>query len=230
MQSREIQFQSAGRKFQAYAAIPAAGGPGVIVLHAWWGLTPFFKRFCDRLAGEGFVAFAPDLYGGGVAHTVEQARAIMENSDGSYAEAAALASIGQLRAMPFVRPGGLGVIGFSMGAAWSLALAAQVPEDIAAAVLFYGTNRVDYSQMRAALQAHFAEHDPYEPLEEVRLMEADLTAARREYTFHHYPGAGHWFFEDNRPDDYNADSADLAWERTLSFLKEKLMGTADRDE
>jgi carboxymethylenebutenolidase len=223
MRTREIQFQSEGRNFRGYAAIPDEGGPGVIVLHAWWGLTPFFKRLCDRLAGEGFVAFAPDLYGGSAAHTVEEARSIMEAMDRSYAQTAALASVRQMREIPFVRRGGLGVVGFSMGASWSLVLASQVPEEIDAAVLFYGTDKVDYSQIRAALQAHFAENDVYEPLEGVKIMEADLRDAQREYTFHHYPGTGHWFFEDNRPDDYHADSAALAWERTIAFLKEKLL-------
>lgn len=223
MRTREIEFHSEGRRFNGYAAIPDEGGPGVIVLHAWWGLTPFFKRFCERLAGEGFVAFAPDLYGGGTAHTVDEARTIMEHSDGSYAEAAALASVRQMREIPFVRRGGLGVVGFSMGASWSLVLAAKVPEEIDAAVLFYGTEKVDYNQIRAALQAHFAENDVYEPLEGVHMMEADLRAAKRDYTFHQYPGAGHWFFEDNRPDAFSADSAALAWQRTVAFLKEKLM-------
>jgi carboxymethylenebutenolidase len=224
MQRRDVDFQSEGRKFHGYLAIPDGGGPGVIVLHAWWGLTPFFKQFCDRLAAEGFVAFAPDLYGGPTAHTVENARSIMEASDGSYAQAAALAAVRQMREYPFVRPGGLGVVGFSMGAAWSLALASRIPDEIDAAVLFYGTNQVDFNQVRAAILAHFAENDAWEPLDGIQLMEADLRAAGREYTFHHYNGAGHWFFEDNRPDDFHETAAGLAWVRTVDFLKEKLVG------
>jgi carboxymethylenebutenolidase len=222
MQTREVTFSSGGRNFKGFAAIPdGGGGPGVVVLHAWWGLTPFFRRFCERLAAEGFTTFAPDLYGGKTAHTVEEAERMMQASDESYARAASLGALQQIKHLPGVHPDCLGVVGFSMGAAWTLALSANVPDEVAAAVLFYGSNPVDFHQVRAAVMGHFSEQDEWEPLDGIHMMEADLEDAGREYTFHYYAGAGHWFMEDDK-DAYNQDAADLAWQRTIEFLREKL--------
>lgn len=221
-QTREISFSVGARKFSGYAAIAAGGGPGVVVLHAWWGLTPFFKQVCDRLAEAGFTAFAPDLYGGKIARTVADAERLMDASDDEYIRAAAFAAIEEVKRLPGVNPSRLGLIGFSMGAAWSLVLSAHVPDEIEAAVLFYGTYPIDLGRARASIQGHFAQDDPWEPEEGIRMMEADLHAAGRDYTFHFYPGAGHWFMEEDREDAFNRDAADLAWSRTLEFLRDKL--------
>lgn len=223
MQTRVLEYSVGMRRFNAYAVIPEGGGPGVVVLHAWWGLTPFFKKFCERLADEGFTSLAPDLYGGKTAQTIGEAEVLMRASDSEYTRAAAFAAIQEIKHLPGVHPGRLGLIGFSMGAAWSLVLSAKVPDEIEAAVLFYGSEKVDLSQSRAAIQGHFAENDSWEPPDGIRMMEADLHAAGRDYTFHFYPGAGHWFMEDDRDDAYDSDAADLAWSRTIEFLREKLM-------
>src|SRR5579864_525619 len=76
------EFQADGRTISAYLAIPKNGrGPGVVVLHAWWGLTDVFKRFCDRLAEAGFVALAPDLYHGKTTASIEEAGALVAALD-----------------------------------------------------------------------------------------------------------------------------------------------------
>ena len=69
---------------------------------------------------------------------------------------------------------------------------------------------------------HYAQHDEWEPPEEVRRTEEALRAAGREVTFYTYPGVGHWFFEEDRPGYYDAEAANLAWERTVSFLRGRL--------
>ncbi len=226
MPSREIQYQTEGdvlsRQYHGYAAYPTGGGPGVIVLHAWWGLTPFFKRVCDRLAEAGFTAFAPDLYGGKTAHNIEQAEKLRDASDSAYTRAAVLGAVNEIKHLPGVDPKCLGVIGFSLGAAWTLVLSSQVPDEIQAAVLFYGTEKVDFSKIQASIMGHFSPQDEWEPLDGIRMMEADLKDAGRDYTFHYYPGAGHWFMEDDHEEAYHANSADLAWQRTIDFLNEKL--------
>ncbi len=102
--------------------------PGVIVLHAWWGLNQFFKDLCDRLAAEGFVAFAPDLNEGRVATTIDEAKQIMSELNFERKQAIADVMVDFLRAQPEVRKGPLSLIGFSMGAAWSLVLADEFPE------------------------------------------------------------------------------------------------------
>ena len=132
-----------------YLAIPKRGaGPGVLVLHAWWGLTPFFKRVCDRLADEGFVAFAPDLNNGKTAWTIDEAKQITSERDFEATRATALAALDQLRGHPAVRGSAIGAIGFSMGAAWALLLSSLKPDAIAAVVVFYGSEAADFGARR----------------------------------------------------------------------------------
>ena len=217
-----VEFQTSGRPASGHIALPGDGaGPGVLVLHAWWGLTPFFKELCDRLAQVGFVAFAPDLYGGPTAATIDEAKLLLERRDIAQMQATATGAVAFLRDHPAVRGGGLGAVGFSMGAAWALLLASLKPADIAAAVIFYGSEGADFGAARAAYQGHFAEDDEWEPLDGVRQVEADMRAAGREVAFHIYPDAKHWFFERDRP-EYDQAAATLAWRRTVEFLREQL--------
>lgn len=208
---------------QAYVAVPASGrGPGVLVLHAWWGLNPFFTELCDRLAREGFVALAPDLNNGQIAATVDEAEALMKSRDWPRTQAMAETGLARLLAHPGVDDTRLGVMGFSMGAAWALFLSGKQPEAIAAVVDFYGTGETDFAQARAAYLCHFADPDDWEPLEGVRAMVGAMQAAGREVTLHLYPGAGHWFFEADRPAAYKPAEAELAWTRTMEFLRRHL--------
>lgn len=208
-----------------YLALPERGtGAGVLVLHAWWGLTGVFKDVCDGLAAAGFVAFAPDLYGGQTATTVDEAERLMEQSDSESQRAIVVAAATYLRAHPAVTGPASGTIGFSMGASWALLLSTVKPDDVTAVVVFYGTYPVDLAASRAAYLGHFAEQDDYEPLESVHELEEQIRAAGREVTFYVYPATGHWFFEANQPDAYDAASATLAWERTITFLQQHLGG------
>jgi carboxymethylenebutenolidase len=205
-----------------YEAVPESGeGPGVLVLHAWWGLNGVFRGLCDTLAAAGFVAVAPDLWGGTVATTIEQAEGLIKfEHGGSDAIGQAINSaIDYLKAHPAVRGEDLSVIGFSMGAFWAVHFAGLRPE-LRKVVIFYGAGDGDFAAMKASFLGHFAEDDPWEPLEGVRQMEESLRAAGREVTLHFYPGTGHWFFEPDRPDAFKPEAAQLAWERTLAFLKE----------
>lgn len=211
---------------RAYLATPdaTAGGPAVLVLHAWWGLIPFFKRLCDRLAAEGFVVLAPDLYGGKTANTIAEAEALLNQRDVSRMQQAAFAAVHALRRHPLNTHGPIAVIGFSMAATWAITLATEsTSDDICAAVLFYGNGAGDFTRCQADFLGHFAAHDEWEPDEFVRQTEANLRKAGHEVTFYFYPSVGHWFFEDDKPEHYNAEAAQLAWERTLQFLREKLM-------
>ncbi len=118
---------------------------------------------------------------------------------------------------------GLAVIGFSLGAYYALDLAAADPERIRSVILFYGTGGGDWDNSRAAYLGHFAENDAYEPQSNVDDLEESLRRAGRPVTFYRYPGAGHWFFEPDRP-AYNHEAASLAWDRTLAFLKRSFAG------
>ena len=217
-----VTFAAGDRTGTGYLALPDQGhGSGVMVLHAWWGLNPFFQELCDRLARAGFVAFAPDLYQGRTAATIDEAQALLDQRDSEAMQAIAAGALAYFRAHPAVRGDGVAVLGFSMGAAWATEMASVAPAEIAAVVLFYGTEAADFTKARAAYLGHFAQDDEWEPLDGVRQMEADLGAAGRQVTFHFYPGAQHWFFETNRP-EYDAQAAELAWQRTVEFLQKQL--------
>jgi carboxymethylenebutenolidase len=223
------EFQIDGRKISGYLAEPTHGsGPGVLVLHAWWGLTEPFRQVCDRLAQAGFVALAPDLYHGKTAVTVEEAQALggaleqdLERVRGDIAGAVQVLRQHTAAHQADDR-GKLGVVGFSMGGAFALDMSVNLAEQIAAVVTFYASySGLDFSSAQAAYLCHFAEDDPFESAESVAEMEQALQAAGRTATFYTYPGTKHWFFEENRP-EYNAQAAQLAWQRTIEFLHQRL--------
>jgi carboxymethylenebutenolidase len=207
-----------------YLATPPSGrGDPVLVLHPWWGLNDTIRAFCDRLAAEGFFAFAPDLYHGKVVDTIPDAEAAvhaLERSEGGFQRAQADVAAGATFLSQQTDGRSLAVIGFSMGVPYALGLASAAPDLVRKVVLFYGTGDADFSPSHAAYLGHFAADDPYEPREYVDGLEAAIRAAGRPVTFHHYPNTGHWFFEPDRTDAYNEPAAALAWERTLAFLKE----------
>ena len=207
---------------QGFLAVPPTGkGPGVLVLHAWWGLNDTMKAFCTRLAESGFVAFAPDLYHGKVADNIADAETLGNALDINQAQAKA--DIADATMFLNERAGqaerGLAVIGFSLGVYYAFDLAAADPEHIRSVVIFYGTGGGDYSNSRAAYLGHFAEKDEFEPQSNVDNLEESLRRAGRPVTFYRYSGTGHWFFEPDRSQAYNQAAASLAWDRTLAFLK-----------
>src|SRR5512139_2720746 len=115
MSGQDISFDVDDQAVRGYLATPSnTPSPGVIVLHAWWGLNQFFKDLCDRLAAEGFVAFAPDLNEGRIAQTVPEAEQIMSELSFERKQAVAAKLVEFMRARPEVRQGSLALIGFSM--------------------------------------------------------------------------------------------------------------------
>jgi carboxymethylenebutenolidase len=208
------------------ATPPAGTGPGVLVLHAWWGLNDTMKAFCTQLAEAGFVAFAPDLYHGRVADTITEAEALGAALDANFhqvkAEIAQAATFLKERAGQPDR--GLAVIGFSLGAYYALDLAAADPERIRSVVLYYGTGDGDYSRSKTAYLGHFAEQDEFEPSSNVDALGDALKRAGRPVTFYRYSGVGHWFCEPDREQAYHEPAARLAWERTLTFLQRPTAG------
>lgn len=206
-----------------YQAIPPSGtGPGVLVLHPWWGLSAAVRATCDRLAAHGYVSHAPDLYHGRLAATIAEAQAMVDHLNPEQAQADIAQAVDRLWARSQAPGRGLGVVGFSLGAFYALRLSAADPERIKAVALFYGTGDGDFGRAAADYLGHFAESDPYEPAESVAWVEGALRAAGRPVTFYHYAGVGHWFFEHDRPEAYHAPAAELAWERTLAFFQQTL--------
>ncbi len=221
MSRSDVTFKVNGQPASGYLALPSQpDAPGVIVLHAWWGLNPIFRQLCDELAAEGFAAFAPDLNSGRIAKTIDEAKQVMEELDGQRKYDVAVAASAFLRNQPQVKKEAFSVIGFSMGAAWSLVLSEARPADIHKIVMFYGAGKAEYSKLKADVIGHFAEKDEWEDGKYIRAMQNDMQAAGLNVQFHFYPNTSHWFFEEDRP-EFNADAAQLAWTRTLEFLKAK---------
>jgi carboxymethylenebutenolidase len=202
---------------------PSGGkGPGILVLHAWWGLNAFFGSLCKRLARQGYIVFAPDLYHGETATNIEGAKRLRAQLKQSLAEAEIHQAARYLQSLKGVQGAGLGVIGFSLGAYLGLGLSITQPRRVRAVVVFYGTRGGDYSKARAAYLGHFAETDPYASASGVKSLERALRKAGRPVTFHTYEGTGHWFFESDRKEAYDGGAARLAWKRTAEFLEEAL--------
>ena len=92
IQKSNVQIKVNNESFDAYFACPENGGSGILVLHAWWGLKPFFKDLCDRLAEQGFIAVAPDLRKGEVVNTINDAKSLMQKSDVQYVDDTVMAA------------------------------------------------------------------------------------------------------------------------------------------
>ena len=214
-------LQVGGADIRAYVAGPTdAGTPGVLLLHAWWGLNDDVAVYADRLADAGFAVVAPDMFGGQIASTVEDAERLAKGADEAVVDAIVLAAIDRLieRLGPSVR---LAVVGFSFGAHWTM-WSPSKRDQVVASVLYYGTT--DGSVLTDAtvpVQGHFAENDPFETTEWVDEFVAKLVAAGRAVELHRYPDTGHWFAEPSR-DAYRAEAADLAFQRTTDFLRRHL--------
>ena len=193
----------------------------ILVLHPWWGLNTTIKSFCDRLANEGFVVFAPDLFPGKTATTIAEAEALSSSADPNQVKRDILQAAAFLREHSPHQEAPLSVIGFSYGAYFALDLSVTHPELVDSVVVFYGTRPSragDYSRSTAKYLGHFAAADPFEPKEFVDQLEMAIRSAGRSVTFHHYADTGHWFFESDRP-EYNKAAATVAWQRTLAFLE-----------
>jgi carboxymethylenebutenolidase len=204
-----------------HVAEPATGvGAGVLVLHAWWGRNADVTAYADRLGEAGFVALAPDLVGPPV-DTVAQAEDRTETLDFGAVTRAVSAALDRLRGHDSVIGPVVGIVGFSLGAAFALRMAAE-RRDVGAVATYYGTaGEADWSTTRAGFLCHFAESDPYEPDEEIHALEAQLRRSGRDVTIERYAGTGHWFAERSQP-AYDHQAAELAWERTLAFLGQRL--------
>jgi carboxymethylenebutenolidase len=219
MNGQDITFDVQGKPANGYLALPSnSSAPGVMVMHAWWGLNPIFKKLCDKLAAEGFVAFAPDLNESRIAKTIDEAKEIMSSLDGQRKYDVAMAAVDFLRGRPEVRKEPFSSIGFSMGAAWSLVLAGERPDDFHKVVLYYGAGEADYSRLKLDVLGHFAEKDEWEDEKYINAMKDGMQSAGLKVDFHFYPNTSHWFFEGDRP-EFNPQAADVAWKRTLDFLR-----------
>ncbi len=224
---QNVTFPSNGSEAHGYLATPPSGsGPGVIVIQEWWGLTDHIADVSDRLAAEGFVALAPDLFGGKVAHDADEAMKLLTELPVDRAARDLAGAVDFLLAQDSVTSEKVGAIGFCMGGGFVLMLAAQQGDKIGAAVPFYGVGPgvpSTYTGVRAAVQGHYAEQDGMYPPDQARAQEKqirDESGAQVEFFFY---DAGHAFHNDeNLMGTYDEEKAKLAWSRAVGFLKERV--------
>ena len=218
-----VEFKSNGGTCTGYFA--GTSGPGVIVIQEWWGLVPHITDIADRFAAEGFVALAPDMYHGEMTDEPDMAGKLLMSMN--------LATAGKdlSGAVDLVqeRTGRtkVGVTGFCMGGGLALMAACLRPDAIAAAAPFYGGMRpdtvIEWDNLAAVVEGHYAATDRGTAAPEaVRELEATLRGKGKNATFHVYPGTQHAFFNDTRPEVYDAAVAKTAWDRTLALFRANL--------
>lgn len=217
MPGKLIEFESAGVSHSAYLALPATPATaGVLVIQEWWGLVPHIKNVADRFAAAGYAALAPDLYHGRAATEPNTAQKLMQELNIEQAAADLAAAAAFLRTLCKR----VGCVGFCLGGGLTLQLAALGVID--AAVPYYGVLRSapDWQGVRCPILGHYAAQDG--ATDALPKLQAALAAAGKPAQFYIYPGTGHAFFNDERPQVYNAAAALLSWQRTLQFLGENL--------
>ena len=222
-----IEYASNGSNAQGYLAGSERGRPGVIVIQEYWGLVDQITRTCDRLAAEGFMALAPDLYHGKTVPLTEPDEAAKEMMALSM-DVTAKELNGTVDEL--VRRSGrdrVGVIGFCMGGGLALVLGTQRPDAVAAVVTAYGLipwpdAAPDYSKLNARVLGHFGDNDDFFTPDAARELEVDIKQLGKDVQFHIYEGVGHAFFNDDRPEAYDAAAGELLWQRTLAFFRETL--------
>jgi len=224
-----VEFPSNGDTAMGYLSLPPSGrGPGVVVIQEWWGLVDQIRDVCDRLAAEGFVALAPDLFHGKTTGEPDEAGKLMMELDLERAAKDMSGTVDFLLNHEATTGTRVGAIGFCMGGGLVLVLAARSGAKVGAAVPFYGIFRgdvPDLSGIRARVLGHFAADDDSAPPEKAReLGEIIRATAGVDVDIHVYPGTDHAFFNDDRPEVYDAEASGLAWSRTLEFLRANLGG------
>lgn len=221
-QAGNIGFQRPdGSTCRGYFADAGASRPGIVVVQEWWGLNAQICSVVDRFAEAGFNALAPDLFHGRIAGDADEARHLMDGLDFSGATfqdiRGAVAFLGEAGA------GQVGVMGFCMGGALTVASAVHLPE-VAAVVCYYGIPPADFAdpaKIGIPFQGHFATRDTWCTPQAVDQMEKSMRAAGQAPEIYRYV-ADHAFFNQLRPAVHDPVAAGLSWERTLAFLNRHL--------
>jgi carboxymethylenebutenolidase len=220
-----VQFPVNGGSTGGYLATPKEGsGPGVVVIQEWWGLVDHIKDVCDRFAAEGFVALAPDLFHGKSTKSPDEAGKLMMALRIDEAEKDLSAAVQYLANLDSTTSAKIGVVGFCMGGALSLYTTTK-NANVGACVVFYGGHpkvTPDLPNLHAPVLGLYGENDRSITPDTVRQLERQVKALGKQIDVVIYPDANHAFFNDTRPEVYNAAAAADAWQRTIKFLREHL--------
>jgi carboxymethylenebutenolidase len=232
-----VQLNTTDGKMDAYVAQPKNGGnfPGVVVIQEAFGVNDHVKKITDRVAAEGYVAIAPDIYHRESERIIpysEMPKAIAAMQrvvDGKAMEDVG-AAIAHLKSQSNVKAGSVGVIGFCMGGRLTYLAAAHHANDVKCAVPYYGGgipmgNPSPLSrtkEIKCPMYLFFGAKDQLIPKEHVDQIKAELTANKVPFQLEVYPDAGHGFFCDDRAMSYNEGAAKDAWDKTKAFFAQHL--------
>jgi carboxymethylenebutenolidase len=206
----------------AYFVQSEAGrGPGVLLLHSLWGLTPAVKRLCDGLADRGFTVLAPDINFGELPETEAEGIDRLGEADPDRLASLVLSSVRLLADKSTEGP--IGVIGFGMGGSLGLWASVRLADLVGAVVSFYGTQQIDFAGSKSSYLVHFAEEDEYITDDEAAFMEATMGLESLPVEVITYAGTRHGFCEPDS-ESFDPEAFNRAWERTLHFLETELKG------
>lgn len=224
--TEEIEFPTSAGPTKGYLATPVdERGPGVIVLQEWWGLEEHIRSVCDRLAAEGFFALAPDLYEGETTTQPSEAQQKLMALSMEKAEPQMCGAADYLAELSGVGGDGIGSLGFCLGGGLSVWASATCPKVTATVSYYYVMphGKPDFSNVKGAVLGHFGTADEFIPLDDAKSLENEMRDAGVEVTFHYYDDNGHAFFNEvDRLGTYDAQAAQLSWERTVDFLRAAL--------
>ena len=221
----KVSFASNGHTCEGYMAVPPSGsGPAVVVIQEWWGLVPHIEDLVDRFSKEGFLAIAPDLYHGKTTKSPDEAGKLLMELDVDRAEKEIAGAADFLLSRPECTSKTFGVVGFCMGGALAQYTATSNAK-VGAAVSFYGGFKkvnTQWENLNAPLLLIFGENDNGVPPHTGVELEKKLRGMGKEVKVSIYPGADHAFFNDARPEVYNAVAAADAWQRTIEWFKQNV--------
>ena len=221
-----VEFPSNGHTCQGYFAAAKSGrGPGVVVIQEWWGLVKHIEDLVDRFAGEGFTAIAPDLFHGKTTKSPDQAAKLLMELDAERAEKEIAGAGGYLLTRPECSSKTYAIVGFCMGGALTQYAAAKEGANVGAAVSFYGGFKqtpIPWDNLKAPIILIYGANDKGVPADQGRQLEAKLKELGKNVQLIVYPSADHAFFNDTRPEVYNAKASEDAWKRTIDFFRKNL--------
>jgi carboxymethylenebutenolidase len=226
VKTQNVNLPSGNETIVGYLALPETAGkhPAVVLIHESWGLNDWVKEQARKLAEQGYVALAVDLYRGEVAYDPSLAWELMHNVPPDRAIRDLKAGFDFLAARPEVNKDKIGSVGWDMGGGYSLQLAINEP-NLAACVVNYGampTDAADIQKIKAPVLGNYGAEDRGIPVKDVRAFEDAMKAANKSLDVKIYPGAVHSFENPNNKLGYREVAAEDAWNRTLSFLDHNL--------
>jgi carboxymethylenebutenolidase len=221
-----VRYKSGDETVQGYLAVPQGAGPfpAVVVIHEWWGLDDWIRQNTERLADQGYVALAVDLYRGRVTADPEEAHELMRGVPDDRATRDLRAAVAHLKSRSDVIPQKIGAIGWCMGGGYALTMALNIP-DLAACVVNYGrlvSEKTSIAQIGCPVLGIFGEEDRGIPVMSVRAFERICAEAGKSVQIVVYPGAGHAFMNENNTRGYHAEATRDAWDRIMTFLAKSL--------